>query len=73
MERITEYLSIMDLNSLMLLAKETDSNSFGDESPVRKLINDYKISPNFHTGLIGLKTLILSEIVRRFYNNLQNG
>ena len=33
--------------------------------------SDYGISSDFHTGLVGLRSIILAEITRRYYGSLK--
>ena len=72
METLKEFLHELRHETLMELAKETESLTFDENSLVRFLIEKYNIARDFHTGLIGLKSAILSEIVGRFYGFLKN-
>jgi hypothetical protein len=67
---INEYLKELNTESLMNLSKESEGSTFEENSIIRKLISIYGIS-TFHTGLIGLRSLLLTEITRRYYGSLK--
>jgi len=71
MDPLKEFLHELRYETLMELAKETDSLTFSEDSFVRGLIEKYNVAQDFHTGLIGLKSVILSEIVGRFFGPLK--
>lgn len=71
MGSLNEYLKNLSIESLMEIASDSESNTFDENSIVRKIISDYKISEDFYTGLIGLRNLILSELTRRYFGKLK--
>lgn len=71
MEAINEYLKSISIESLMELSSLSESNTFEENSIIRKLISDFRISPNFHVSLIGLRNYILIEITRRYFGKLK--
>jgi hypothetical protein len=71
MERLNEYLRNLSIERLMNLSRETEGLTFEENSLVRKLlISEYGISSDFHIGLVGLRSMILTEITRRHYDFL---
>jgi hypothetical protein len=68
---VNEYLKDLTTESLMNLSKESESSTFEENSIIRQLISLYGISRDFHTGLIGLRSLLLTEITRRYYGSLK--
>jgi hypothetical protein len=71
MERLNEYLRNLSIESLMNLSRETEGLTFEENSLIRHLISDYGISSDFHTGLVGLRSILLMEITRRYYGSLK--
>lgn len=71
MERFNEYLRNLGIESLMDLSIESEFLTFDEKSIIRHLISEYGISSDFHTGLIGLRSIILTEITRRYYVSLK--
>lgn len=72
MVKINEYLRNLNVENLMEISSISESITFDEKSIVRQLINEYKISQDFHTGLIGLRNSILVEITRRYFGKLKN-
>lgn len=70
MEQLNEYLRSLSTENLMELSSNSDSSTIDENSIVRQLISEYKISQYFHTGLIGLRHAILVEITRRYFEQL---
>ena len=71
MERLTEFLRNLSIESLMSLSRDSESLTFEENSIIRHLISEYEISPDFHTGLIGLRSMLLTEITQRYYGSLK--
>ena len=71
MERLNEYLRNLSIESLMKLSKDSEVLTFEENSIIRQLISEYGISSDFHTGLIGLRSMLLTEITRRYYGSLK--
>lgn len=67
---IKEYLSNLSVESLMELSESSNCSSFDENSIVRKIVSDYKISDNIFTGVIGLRENILVEITKRYFGKL---
>jgi hypothetical protein len=55
----------------MNLSRETEGLTFEENSIIRHLISEYEISSDFHTGLVGLRSILLAEITRRYYGSLK--
>ena len=71
MERLNEYLRNLSIESLMNLSRDSESLTFEENSIIRYLISEYGISSDFHTGLVGLRSILLAEITRRYYGSLK--
>ena len=71
MERLNEYLRNLSTESLMNLSRDSESLTFEENSIIRYLISEYEISSDFHTGLVGLRSMLLTEITRRYYGSLK--
>ena len=71
MERLNEYLRNLSIESLMNLSRDSESLTFEENSIIRYLISEYGISSDFHTGLVGLRNILLAEITRRYYGSLK--
>jgi len=72
MKSINDYLSTLSIESLMELSEKTNSNTFEENSIVRKIINEFNLSQNdFICGVIGLRENILKEITKRYYGKLK--
>ena len=71
MERLNEYLKNLSIESLMNLSRESEGLTFDENSIIRYLISEYEISSDFHTGLVGLRSILLTEITQRYYGSLK--
>lgn len=71
MEKLNEYLRNLTIESLMTLSRDSEELTFEENSLIRRLILEYGISSDFHTGLVGLRSVILTEITRRYYGSLK--
>ncbi len=71
MERLNEYLRNLSIESLMNLSRETEGLTFEENSIIRHLISEYVISSDFYTGLVVLRSILLTEITRRYYGGLK--
>ena len=71
MEKLNEYLRNLTIESLMTLSRDSEGLTFEENSLIRRLILEYGISSDFHTGLVGLRSVILTEITRRYYGSLK--
>jgi hypothetical protein len=71
MEKLNEYLRNLNIESMMNLSKESDGSIFDEKSAIRYLISEYDISTDFYTGLLGLRSILLAEITRRYYGSLK--
>ena len=71
MERLNEYLRNLSIENLMNLSRDSESLTFEENSIIRYLISEYGISSDFHTGLVGLRSILLAEITRRYYGSLK--
>ena len=69
-DRLNEYMRNLSIESLMGLSRETEGLTFGENSSVRQLITEYGISHDFHTGLIGLRSRLLTELTQRYHDTL---
>lgn len=69
MEKLNEYLRNLSIENLMELSKDTEELTFEENSIIRNLISEYGISSDFYTGLIGLRSMLFSEITRRYYDS----
>jgi hypothetical protein len=65
MEQLKKYLENLSLDELLKISSMSESITFDNDSIVRKLISDYELSNNFHTGLISLRSALLTEITKR--------
>ena len=70
MERLNEYLRNLSIESLMSLSRDSESLTFEENSIIRHLISE-GISSDFHTGLVGLRSILLTEITRRYFGSLK--
>lgn len=70
-EKLNEYLKNLSTESLMNLSRQSESLTFEENSIIRHLISKYEISSDFHTGLVGLRSILLTEITRRYYGGLK--
>lgn len=71
MEALNEYLRNLSIESLMNLSRDSEDLTFDENSIIRHLISEYEISSDFHTGLLSLRSILLSEITRRYYGSLK--
>ena len=71
MERLNEYLRNLSIESLMNLSRDSEGLTFDENSIIRHLISEYGISTDFHTGLVGLRSILLNEITRRYFGSLK--
>lgn len=71
MERLNEYLRNLSIESLMNLSRNSEDLTFEENSIIRHLISEYEISSDFHTALVGLRSILLTEITRRYYGSLK--
>ena len=71
MERLNEYLRNLSIESLMNLSRNSEDLTFEENSIIRHLIYGYGISSDFHTGLVALRSILLTEITRRYYGSLK--
>ena len=71
MERLNEYLRNLSIESLMNLSRNSEDLTFEENSIIRHLISEYEISSDSHTGLVGLRSILLTEITRRYYGSLK--
>ena len=55
----------------MNLSRDSESLTFEENSIIRYLISEYGISSDFHTGLVVLRSMLLTEITQRYYGNLK--
>jgi hypothetical protein len=70
MERLEEYLRSLSVESLMSIAQESEATVFEEDSIIRRLISEYDISTSFSLGVLGLRSILLSEILRRYKGRL---
>lgn len=71
-QNFQEYLKNLSTESLMKLSSDSNADAFNENSLIRHLVEEYKLSTtgNIHVGIIGLRNLILVEITRRYFGNL---
>lgn len=55
----------------MNLSRSSEDLTFEENSIIRHLISEYEISSDFYTGLVGLRSILLTEITRRYYGSLK--
>lgn len=69
---IQEFLKNCSTHSLMQLALGSDAQTFADDSIVRVLVKKYNLSTTgeIFSGVIALRHLILVEITKRYFDNL---
>jgi hypothetical protein len=67
-----EFLKTLDYVRLMELSKETENSTFETNSNVRFTMSKFNIDSNgFISGLILMRHYLLSELTRRYFNNIK--